>query len=73
MEVYNSDMKQESFHSAGEHLAEAFQEAISAAKTQGISGRRESRLSRPPTPPYVRFRIRRFRLNAPNVWPLGQG
>ena len=27
---------------------------------RSISGRREPRGSRPPTPPYVRFRIRRF-------------
>ena len=29
-----------------------------------VSGRRESCLSRPPTPPYVRVRIRRFKCSA---------
>jgi hypothetical protein len=37
------------------------------------SGRRRGCPRRPPTPPYVRFRIRRFRFNAPVAAPFRAG
>src|SRR5262244_691553 len=44
-----------------------FKAAVSAVSAVLESGRRRSHLRRPPTPPYVRFRIRRFTKQAGSV------